>query len=100
MPSIRNKSAKETTVIKEQISPNNILDELYTLCVATCLTEPKARIVLSQILAHGINGFEIRLVFDDGVKYQIVATDKMTKAKAKELYNKIKNYAELSFSLI
>lgn len=99
MPSIRNKSAK-TTAIKEQISPNDILDELYTLCVATCLTEPNARIVLSQILAHGVSGFDIRMIFDNGVKYQIVTTEKMTKAKAKELYNKIKDYAELSFSLI
>lgn len=83
----------------EQIVEN--IEKEYTMQIVLKPTFASAFQTLNLINSRGITGYDIFPTMNNkGMKYQIVYHKKVTKAEAKELFEKIKDLGEFTLKLI
>lgn len=107
MPSVRSESYKKKQ--KEVVAQNEVEnieiktaepEHTFILCVATKNTEPAAYQILSQILSKGNYGFKVVLDLQQGKRYMVVSNERFTNETALKTFDKIKDCAELTFTLL
>lgn len=99
MPSI---NKKNTNIEKTEKSNMLITEEKeYTMQIVLKPTFASAFQTLNSINSRGITGYDIFPTMNNkGMKYQIIYYKKVTKAEAKELFEKIKDLGEFTLKLI